>query len=570
MTFSFRAIAPVLALAVLGLVPAPRIAAETDAHASGTLAGAYLTGAVAFNEDNFAQIAQSYDTALANDPENGIFREFALQGHLMSGNFERALELAIEAEEAGELSSTGAAVLQANDFLREDYDAVIAGVEAGRQAGPLNDAVGVAWAELGLGSMSDALAAFDTAIEENPQIAPFALYHKALALALVGDMEGANALLTDEDAFAVSMSRRGVVARLAVLSQLGQFEEARALAEDAFGAAPPEDVADLVAALASETPVPFTTISSAREGMAEVYYTLALALVGGRDAWAPLIHARLALALRPDMADAVLLASQLLERSGQFALADEIYAAIPENSPEYLSAQLGRANALFQSGQEDAAVDSLFALSSARPNSVQVFSALGDMLRRKERFEESAEAYTRAIELIGDIEERHWVLLYTQAIALERMGEWDRAEPVFRRVLEFVPDEPQVLNYLGYSLIEQRRDLDEALDMIERAVEGEPDSGYITDSLGWAYYRLGRYEEAVPVMERAVELLPRDAVLNDHLGDVYYAVGRTREARFQWRRALSFGPHPDLDMDMLRRKLDIGKDAALKEAEAAQ
>ncbi|MCC5967509.1 MAG: tetratricopeptide repeat protein [Natronohydrobacter sp.] len=570
MPFTFRAVAPALALAVLGLFPAPRIAAQTDAHAPGTLAGAYLTGAVAFNDDNFAQIAQSYDLALAVDPENAMFRELALQGHLASGNFARAVELATEAQEAGELSPTGAAVLQASEFLREDFDAVISGVEAGRQAGPLNDSVGLAWAELGRGSMSDALAAFDAAIETYPQIAPFALYHKALALALVGDMEGANTLLSSEDAVAVVLSRRGVAARLSVLSQLGMFDEARALAEDAFGLTPPEEVAELVAAIAAETSVPFSTIASARDGMAEVYFTLALALVGGRDAWAPLIHARLALALRPDLADAILLAGQLLERAGQYTLADQIYATMPEQSPEYLSAQLGRANALFQSGQEDAAVDSLFALSTARPNSVQVFSALGDMLRRKERYDEAAAAYASAIDLIDELEERHWVLLYTQAIALERMGDWERAEPVFRHVLEFVPDESQVLNYLGYSLIEQRRNLDEALDMIERAVEGEPDSGYITDSLGWAYYRLGRYEEAVPVMERAVELLPRDPILNDHLGDVYYAVGRTREARFQWRRALSFGPHPDLDMDLVRRKLEVGKDAALKEAEASQ
>jgi len=568
--FSFRAVAPVLAVAVLGIFPAPRIAAQTDALMPGTLAGAYLTGAVAFNDDNFAQIAQSYDLALASDPDNAMFRELALQGHLVSGSFARAVELATAALEAGELSSTGAAVLQADAFLRDDFEAVLSAVEAGRQAGPLNDTVGVAWAEFGRGSMSDALAAFDAAIELHPQVAPFALYHKALALALVGDLEGANALLSSEDAIVVAMSRRGIVARLSVLSQLGLFEEARALAEETFGTTPPEEIAGLIAALADETPVSFTTIASARDGMAEVYFTLALALVGGRDAWAPLIHARLALALRPDLADAILIAGQLLERAGQYALADQIYATMPEQSPEYLSAQLGRANALFQSGQEDAAIESLFALSAARPGSVQVFSALGDMLRRKERHDEAASAYASAIDLIEEIEERHWVLLYTQAIALERMGEWDRAEPVFRRVLEFVPDEPQVLNYLGYSLIEQRRNLDEALDMIERAVEGEPDSGYITDSLGWAYYRLGRYEEAVPVMERAVELLPRDPILNDHLGDVYYAVGRNREARFQWRRALSFGPHPDLDMDLVRRKLEIGKDAALKEAEASQ
>ncbi|MFU8898463.1 MAG: tetratricopeptide repeat protein, partial [Roseinatronobacter sp.] len=333
---------------------------------------------------------------------------------------------------------------------------------------------------------------------------------------------------------------------------------------------PDDDVAVLIDALQQEMPIPFTTVTSAKDGMAEVYFALGSALVGDRGDWLPIIYGQLALALRPDHGDAILLTGQLLERVGQYDLADQTYGLMPADNPQYLGAELGRANALYQSGQVDEAVERLVSLSAARADSILVHSSLGDMLRREERFAEAAEAYTRAIDLIDEVEARHWVLLYTRAIAYERTGEWDLAEPEFRRVLEFVPDEPQVLNYLGYSLIEKRRNLDEALDMIERAVAGDPESGYITDSLGWAYYRLGRYEEAVPVMERAVELLPRDPILNDHLGDVYWAVGRQREARFQWRRALSFAPHPDLDVDLVRRKLEIGKEPALEEFDTPQ
>jgi Flp pilus assembly protein TadD len=122
-----------------------------------------------------------------------------------------------------------------------------------------------------------------------------------------------------------------------------------------------------------------------------------------------------------------------------------------------------------------------------------------------------------------------------------------------------------VLNYLGYSMVEQGSDLDEALAMIEQAVAGQPDDGYITDSLGWVLYRLGRYEEAVPHMLRAVELTPDDPIINDHLGDVLWKVGRNREAQFQWRRALSFGPAADLDMDRVRRKIEVGLDEVLQD-----
>lgn len=547
----------------------PALAQEGSVLQPG-LASAFLTGRIAVASEDFARMAQSYDVALQADPGNETFRELAMQGWLLSGEFERAVELASQAAASGEITQVAAVILQADEFKRAQYPAVIAALQDGRRSGPLTDAMGVAWAELGKGSMSDAIEAFEAAIVERPELAPFALYQKALAHAFVGDMERAAEILTGETGTDVSLSRRGVLAHLTILSQLGRFEQALALAENIFGGTPDDDVALLVEELQQDTAIPFTTVTSASDGMAEVYFALASALVGDRGDWLPIIYGQLALALRPDHGDAILLTGQLLERVGQFDLADQTYSLMPEDNPQYLGAQLGRANALYQSGQVDEAVESLVALSQMRADSILVHSSLGDMLRREERFAEAAEAYTRAIDLIDEVETRHWVLLYTRAISLERMGEWEQAEPEFRRVLEFVPDEPQVLNYLGYSLIEKRSNLDEALDMIERAVAGEPDSGYITDSLGWAYYRLGRYEEAVPVMERAVELLPRDPILNDHLGDVYWAVGRHREARFQWRRAISFAPHPDLDVDLVRRKLEIGKEPALEEFDAPQ
>jgi len=146
---------------------------------------------------------------------------------------------------------------------------------------------------------------------------------------------------------------------------------------------------------------------------------------------------------------------------------------------------------------------------------------------------------------------------------------WDKAETDFRAALDLNPDQPQVLNYLGYSLVEKQDKLDEALDMIKRAVAARPDSGYIVDSLGWVLYRLGRYDEAVGHMENAVELMPVDAVVNDHLGDVFWAVGRKREAEFQGKRALSFVDPDDAsaeaDPERIRRKLEVGLDKVLAE-----
>lgn len=563
---SFRHLASAISIVALcSAAPALAQSAGLSADLPSGLAGAFLAGRAAVASDSFTQMALNYDRAVQLDPDNALFRELAMQGHLLSGDFARAATLAAQAHAREEGSQVAQVILQADEFAREAYDAALAAAQDGRQTGPLTDALGKAWAYLGAGSMSDARAAFDNIIEETPDLAPFAVYHKALALAHVGDMEGASELLTGEVDGPVSLTRRGIIAHISILSQLGRFEDALSLAESMFGTSAEGDVARVVAELSEGQPVPFTTVRSARDGMAEAYLLLASALLGEQGDWLPLVYARLALALRPDHPDAILLVGELLEQVGHYDLAQQVYDQMPADDPQYLNAQLGKTNALFRAGDTDAAIDWLQGFVADTADSVMAFGTLGDMLRREERFEEAVAAYNSAIDLIDELEERHWVLLYTRAISLERMGEWDSAEAEFRRVLEFVPEEPQVLNYLGYSLVEQQRNLDEALDMIKRAVEGEPDSGYIVDSLGWALFRLGRYEDAVPVMERAVELMPNDAILNDHLGDVYWAVGRHREARFQWSRAISFAPHPDLDLDRVRRKLDVGLDDVLSE-----
>ena len=171
--------------------------------------------------------------------------------------------------------------------------------------------------------------------------------------------------------------------------------------------------------------------------------------------------------------------------------------------------------------------------------------------------EEAVKAYDEAVKRIGALERRHWSLLYTRGIALERSKQWPRAEADFLAALEFEPEQPYVLNYLGYSWVDQGINLERAQKMIERAVELRPNDGYVVDSLGWVLYRLGKFAGAVRELERAVELRPEDPIINDHLGDAYWRVGRRQEARFQWRRSLSLEPEDDL-LAVLRDKIKAG------------
>ena len=254
----------------------------------------------------------------------------------------------------------------------------------------------------------------------------------------------------------------------------------------------------------------------------------------------------------------------MLENEEQYALANEALAGVSEDSPWYVTTEIRRANTQRAAGDPEGGIATLTALAAGDKDGIEVDSALGDALRMAERFPEAVVAYTRAIDRIDEPMPPHWILFYTRGISNERAGDWPAAEADFREALKLEPDQPLVLNYLGYSMVEKGENLDEALAMIQKAVKGQPDDGYITDSLGWVYYRLGRYQDAVAPMLRAVELTPDDPVINDHLGDVLWMVGRKREAEFQWRRALSFGPADDLDMDRIRKKLDVGLDAVLK------
>jgi len=269
--------------------------------------------------------------------------------------------------------------------------------------------------------------------------------------------------------------------------------------------------------------------------------------------------------LRPDQADTLLLCAAILEAQSQHDLAVQSFDQIPQSDPAFVNAELGRADTLIAADRFDDAIDVLKKLAEMEPTRSDVWTALGDALRRQERYGEATAAYDQAIANFSDSQNVLWPVYYTRGITNEREKNWPEAEADFRKALELSPDQPQVLNYLGYSYLEMNINLDEALSMIERAVAARPDSGAIVDSLGWGLYRLGRYEEAVIQMEQAVELLPIDPVINDHLGDVYWAVGRKREAEFQWRRALSFEPETEEEANRIRRKLEVGLDVVLSE-----
>lgn len=536
--------------------------------AADGLAGAYLAARSASIAGDFEAAAQYFSMALTRDPGNPELMESLVIAHLALGQVDRALPVARTLQSSGVASQVARMALMAEKAAKQDYEAILAEVVETRGIGPLVDGLLQAWALIGQGNMSDALVAFDAVADERG-LRGFALYHKALALASVGDFEGAEALFSGEDGISIQAARRGSIARLQVLSQLEQNDKALELLDTNFSGDLDPELKAIQVRLAAGELLPFDVVRTPKEGMAEVFFTVAAALHNEADDDYTLLYTRIAEYLRPDHIDAILLTAGLLERLGHYNLAVDTLKKVPKDSTAFHAAELGRAESLRRAGKVDAAIEVLEQLTRSHTELPIVHTTLGDVLRQQERFEEAIVAYDMAVDLYKEMGEQQWFVHYARAICHERLDQWEQAEADFRKALELNPDQPQVLNYLGYSLVEQRVKLDEALELIERAVAARPDSGYIVDSLGWVLYRLGRYDEAVIHMERAVELMAVDPIVNDHLGDVLWAVGRKLEAQFQWKRALSFvtedTPLDELNPDRIRRKLEVGLDQVLVE-----
>lgn len=517
-----------------------------------------------------AQISGDYDAAvyyfvraLGDDPKNPQLLEGTALSQLSAGDLSRAVPIAERMERNGIESQIARAILSAHEFQTDQYQVILDRITDDRGVGPLVDGLMVAWAQLGKGDMSASLAAFDQ-VATTKGLRGFALYHKAMALAMVGDFEASEAIYSDESAGPLQMTRRGAMARIEVLSQLERNKDALKLLDALFGRDLDPGLTQMRADLVDGKVLPFTHVTRVTDGVAEIFYSVAAALKGEASNDYTLIYSRVAEDLRRDHIDAILLSAELLEDMGRPELATRAYRRVPRDNPAFHAAELGRAEALRKSGRQDAALEVLDQLAASHADMPTVHTTRGDLLRSMERYVDAIAAYDTAISLYDKDDRNQWFVLYVRGISHERLNHWSEAEADFRAALALNPEHPRVLNYLGYSLVEKQEKLEEALSMIERAAEARPESGYILDSLGWALYRLGRYDDAVGHMERASELMPVDPVVTDHLGDVFWAVGRYLEAEFQWQRALSFDPE-EKDAERIRRKLEVGLDAVLAE-----
>lgn len=524
-----------------------------------SISGKYLASRHAERTGNLSVAADLLLEILELEPEN---RRVAARAHFLliaEGRFDEAAVLAetllADADGSSALAEMTLA-MQAVD--EENYEIALTHILKIPYQGPYGFLMPLieAWTFVGMGETEAALQSLDP-LASNGALAGLKGVHAGVIADQIGDLVRAEEeyllALGDGD----SMPLRVAELYFSFLTRHDRWQEAEVFLGKYLEQGRDNLMAEPMSlALESRTAMALP-IATIRAGYAEAFYSIANRLNSGRADLETLIFVRFAGQFEPDNPRILFLLGDVLADQDRSVESIEVLEKVDAASPFGWYARLAIAGRLSGMDRNNEAVDMLEDMIDERPTRTDAAHTLGDILRTDEKYGEAAEAYDIAIERLTDPVERDWQIYYTRGISLERVSvdrdlndreqdeAWSRSESDFLYALELNPDQPQVLNYLGYSWVEKGVHLDEAREMISKSVAQRPRDGYITDSMGWVLYRMGEYEEAVVHLERAVSLVPSDPILNDHLGDAYWLVGRTNEARFQWLRALESDPDDD-------------------------
>ena len=552
--------AALAALAVLAFNATGAVSARAQVPSNfsrASSAGSFLAARHASVERDAAAAATYYRAALRGDPRNGEILNRAFLAVLANGDVDEATKLAERVLQLDKTDRIARLVIGVRALKQKQYAAARREF-AQSVRGPITDLAATllgAWTQANPGEARQAVDSIDK-LSGADWYAIFKDLHAALILDVATHRKDAakryeRAYKLDPTALRVAQAYGSY------LSRQGNRDQALTVFTTFDEALPRHPlVVESIAEIKAGKKLRML-IDTPQAGAAEVLYGLGAALGrrGGEDLG--LVYLQLALYLVPQHPLALLSLADLYEVLKKPELAIKTYERVPPNSSLQRNAQIQAALDLDTLDRTNEAKATLEKLIAANPKDLEAIMALGNIERGRKQFAECADVYTKGVDTLTKDEKSNWVIYYFRGICLERAKQWAKAEADLKKSLELFPDQPHVLNYLGYSWIDQGINLDEGMRMIKRAVEQRADDGYIVDSLGWAYYRLGNYEEAVKQLDRAVELKPEDPTINDHLGDAYWRVGRELEARFQWSHARDLKPEPE-ELVKIEAKLKSG------------
>jgi tetratricopeptide (TPR) repeat protein len=523
-----------------------------------TESGSYLAARHANVEHDAASAAAFYRSALRADPKNNDLLDRAFISSLADGDIEEGVRLAERILVIDKSNRVARLVLGVRDLKAKKYAAAQININQSIR-GPITDLVATllsGWASYGAGDVKGAVAGIDKLT--GPEWYPiFKDLHSGMILELAGKEKDAGVRL--ERAYKLEDSMLRVADDYARWLSRNKDDAAATAVYEAFDKKLPRHplVLEGIRETKAGKKLP-PLVDSPQAGAAEALYGIGSSLTrrGAEDL--ALVYLQLALYLAPNHPMALLSLADLYESVKKPDMAIKVYERMPASSPLKRNAEIQLATDLDAADRSDEAIKILKGVAAEDPKDVEAIMALANIERGRKKFADCVVTYTQGLNGLPEgTEKANWVYFYYRGICEERSKQWSKAEVDMRKALELQPEQPHVLNYLGYSWIDQGINLDEGMKMIKRAVEQRPDDGYIVDSLGWAYFRIGNYDEAVKNLERAVELRAEDPTINDHLGDAYWRVGRTLEAKFQWAHARDLKPEPD-DLPKIEAKIANG------------
>jgi tetratricopeptide (TPR) repeat protein len=523
-----------------------------------TMSGSYLAARHASVERDASSAAAFYRSALRTDPKNNELMDRAFISSLADGDIDEAVKLADRILTIDKSNRVARLVIGVRDLKQKKYPAAQLNINQSIR-GPITDLVATllsGWASYGAGDAKVAIANIDKLT--GPEWYPlFKDLHAGMILELSGKEKDAGVRL--ERAHKLDETMLRVADDYARWLSRNKDEAAATAVYEAFDKKLPRHplvLEGLREAKAGKKMTPL--VDSPQTGAAEALYGIGATLTrrGGEDL--ALVYLQLALYLNPNHSLALLSLADLYESVKKPAMAIKVYERMPASSPLKRNAQIQLATNLDAADRSDEAIKILKAVTTEDSKDIEAIMALGNIERGRKKFADCVGTYSQGIDALPDANEKtNWIYYYYRGICEERSKQWSKAEADMRKALDLQPEQPHVLNYLGYSWIDQGINLDEGMKMIKRAVDQRPDDGYIVDSLGWAYYRIGSFEDAVKNLERAIDLKPEDPTINDHLGDAYWRIGRTLEAKFQWAHARDLKPEPD-ELPKIDAKIENG------------
>ncbi len=539
---------------------APVAAQQLLPNAHQTVTGSYLAGQQAMGELRTPEAAQFFREAALNEWDNPLVLGRAFIAYAADGQIEEAADAARHLLELTPDNEMARLVIATEALKQRRYGAAIKDLDklGSDSFEGITGAILRAWALTGDGKIDQAFASLDKIADGG--LEEFLVFHRAIMADVAGRNGAAINFITqahEADPYTADI----VEAYARMLGNAGQYDKAidAIVGFEAQGLNHP--VITKVKEALAQKQRPGLFADSVQAGAAEMFHSVGVAFARDGTNDVSMVLLRLGAYLNPKNDTIALVIGQLYDGANQHVLANAIYDAIPASSPMKAMAIVRVADNLDAMGDRPQALRRLGNIVTTNPTDIDAISVLGDLYRTDKQYQAAADTYTKALALTGGTSPGDWRFYYVRGIAYERSDQFPLAEKDFLRALELNPNQPQVLNYLGYSWVDKGMNLDRALGMIEKAIEGSPNDGYIIDSLGWAYYRLGRFDEAVTKLEEAAVLRPVDPEINDHLGDAYWRAGRKLEAQFQWKVASAMDTEGNVKK-RIEPKLKGGLDAA--------